>query len=70
MIGLIIYGVKVCALKVPGQKATDIAVVLYAVPGALIGIAAVYLEGMRRNASESASRLCPIARGRAHAFAS
>lgn len=46
--GLIIYGAKVGALKVPGQKATDIAVVLYAVPGALIGIAAVYVEGIRR----------------------
>jgi uncharacterized membrane protein len=47
-IGLIIYGAKVGALEVPGEKATDIAVVLYAVPGALIGIAAVYFEGMRR----------------------
>jgi uncharacterized membrane protein len=46
--GLIIYGVKVSALMIPGQKATDIAVVMYAVPGALIGIAAVYVEGMRR----------------------
>jgi len=46
--GLIIYGVKVSALTIPGEKATDIAVVLYAVPGALIGIAVVYLEGMRR----------------------
>jgi hypothetical protein len=48
VVGLIIYGVKVSALSVPGEKATDIAVVLYAVPGALIGIALVYLEGMRR----------------------
>jgi uncharacterized membrane protein len=48
ILGLIIYGAKVGALKVPGQRATDIAVVLYAVPGALIGIAAVYLEGIRR----------------------
>jgi hypothetical protein len=39
---------KVSALEIPGQKATDIAVVLYAVPGALIGIALVYLEGIRR----------------------
>ena len=39
---------KVSALQIPGEKATDIAVVLYAVPGALIGIALVYLEGMRR----------------------
>ena len=48
VVGLIIYGVKVSALRVPGQKATDVGVVLYAVPGALIGMALVYLEGMRR----------------------
>jgi hypothetical protein len=48
LIGLLIYSVKVGALKVPGIKATDIAVVLYAVPGALLGIAAVYFEGIRR----------------------
>jgi len=46
--GLIIYGAKVSALTIPGESATDIAVVLYAVPGALLGIAAVYLEGVRR----------------------
>ena len=48
MVGLIIYSVRVSTLKIPGEKATDIAVILYAVPGALIGIALVYLEGMRR----------------------
>jgi len=48
VVGLIIYGVKVSALRVPGQKATDITVVCYAIPGALIGIAVVYLEGIRR----------------------
>jgi hypothetical protein len=46
--GLIIYGVKVSTLRIPGEKATDIAVVLYAVPGALIGIAVVYAAGVRR----------------------
>jgi hypothetical protein len=46
--GLIIYAVKVSALKVPGEKATSIGVIMYAVPGALAGIALVYLEGMRR----------------------
>ena len=46
--GLIIYGIKSSTFGIPGEKATDIAVVLYAVPGALLGIAAVYLEGMRR----------------------
>jgi uncharacterized membrane protein len=48
LVGLLIYSVKVSALMIPGEKATDIAVVMYAVPGALIGIALVYLEGMRR----------------------
>ena len=33
---------------IPGEKGTDIKVVLYAAPGAVIGIMAVYLEGMRR----------------------
>ncbi len=48
IVGLIVYGVKVSALQIPGEKATDVAVVLYAVPGAVIGIAAIYFEGMRR----------------------
>jgi uncharacterized membrane protein len=48
IVGLIIYAVKVSSLQIPGEKATDVGVVLYAVPGALIGIAVVYLEGMRR----------------------
>jgi hypothetical protein len=46
--GFIIYAVKFSTLRIPGEKTTDIAVVLYAVPGALIGMALVYLEGMRR----------------------
>ncbi len=46
--GLIVYSIKVSAFQVPGEKATDIGVVLYAVPGAIIGMAIVYLEGMRR----------------------
>jgi len=48
VVGLIIYSVKVSALKIPGEAATDVAVVLYAVPGALIGMGLVYVEGMRR----------------------
>jgi hypothetical protein len=48
VVGLIIYSVKVSALRVPGEKATDVAVVLYAIPGSLVGMALVYLEGIRR----------------------
>jgi ABC-type Fe3+ transport system permease subunit len=53
VVGMIIYAVKVSALQVPGEKATDIAVVLYAVPGAVIGMALVYLEGIRRERAAS-----------------
>jgi ABC-type Fe3+ transport system permease subunit len=48
LMGLLIYGVRISALRVPGERATDIAIVMYAVPGALLGIALVYLEGVRR----------------------
>jgi hypothetical protein len=48
IIGLIIYSVKVSAVRIPGEKATDIAIVLYAIPGAIMGIAAMYFEGIRR----------------------
>ena len=48
VVGVIIYGIKVSALRVPGEKATDIAVVLYAIPGALLGMALVYMQGIRR----------------------
>lgn len=57
LIGLIIYSVRSSALRIPGQKATDIAVVLYAVPGALLGIAAMYFEGIRRGRIEDSVRL-------------
>ncbi len=52
--GLLIYSVRVSALRVPGEKATDIAIVMYAVPGALLGIALVYMEGVRRERASAA----------------
>jgi hypothetical protein len=54
--GLLIYGLKTSTLHVPGLKKTDIAVVLYAAPGAVLGIAAVYFEGIRRSSAPAAGR--------------
>jgi hypothetical protein len=48
LIGAFLFGFVIAGLHIPGEKGTDILVVLYAVPGALVGIAAVYLEGIRR----------------------
>jgi ABC-type Fe3+ transport system permease subunit len=58
-LGLIIYGVKVSSLRIPGEKATNIGVVLYAVPGAVIGIALIYFEGMRRERAAAAHQPLP-----------
>jgi len=48
LVGLIIYALKSSTFAIPGKKATDLAVVLYAVPGALIGIGISYVLGVRR----------------------
>ena len=54
VISTLIYSIKVSGLAIPGKKETDIAVVLFAVPGSLIGMAAVYLEGIRREGLRAA----------------
>ena len=46
--GFLVYALKTGTLRVPSVKNTDILVVCYAVPGALLGLGAVYLIGMRR----------------------
>ena len=55
VVGLIIYSIKVSSLKIPGESATDVSIVLYAIPGALIGMGLVYLEGTRRERSAAHS---------------
>jgi ABC-type Fe3+ transport system permease subunit len=55
LVGLIIYSIKVSSLKIPGESAIDVSIVLYAIPGALIGMGLVYLEGMRRERSAAHS---------------
>jgi hypothetical protein len=56
LVGSIVLGLIISAIAqssvIPGEKATDVGVVLYAVPGALLGIAAVYFLGQRRERSE------------------
>ena len=48
MIGLLINLALHGSLHVPGRHDTHLETVVYAVPGALIGLAAIYLEGIRR----------------------
>jgi hypothetical protein len=51
LVGLIIHG-----FSVPGRHATHLTTALEGIPGALLGMALVYLEGIRR---ERADRRAP-----------
>jgi hypothetical protein len=45
VIGALLFGLLVNGLSVPGQNDTDLLTAVEAIPGALIGIAAVYFYG-------------------------
>ncbi len=47
LVGLIIHG-----FSIPGRHATHLSTALEGIPGALIGMAIVYLEGIRRERAQ------------------
>ena len=55
IIGPIVFGLIIHGFKVPGREQTDLVTALEAIPGALLGIGAVYLIGMRREGSSASS---------------
>jgi hypothetical protein len=48
IVGSIVFGLAIHGLDVPGESDTTIATALEGIPGALLGIAAMYAEGVRR----------------------
>jgi hypothetical protein len=48
VVGAFVIGVLINGFSVPGESQTHLSTALEAIPGALLGIAATYLEGMRR----------------------
>ena len=48
LIGAFLFGLIINDFHIPGRHATDLTTALEAIPGALIGMGLVYLEGMRR----------------------
>ena len=48
MAGAILFGLAIHGFDVPGQTDTTIVTALEGIPGALLGIGLVYLEGVRR----------------------
>ena len=48
VIGAFLFGVLINGFTIPGQSETHLLTALEAIPGALMGIALVYFEGVRR----------------------
>jgi len=48
LFGAIVVGFLINGLNVPGQHATHLLTAIEGAPGAVLGIALVYLEGIRR----------------------
>jgi hypothetical protein len=48
LIGAALFGWAIHGFSIPGRHATDIATALEGIPGALIGLALVWFEGLRR----------------------
>ena len=49
--GAALFGLIIHGFVIPGRHATHLATALEAIPGALIGMALVYAEGVRRERS-------------------
>ena len=57
LIGAFLFGFLINGLTIPGRHDTHITTVLEAIPGALIGMGLVYLEGIRRERAAQQSTL-------------
>jgi uncharacterized membrane protein YeaQ/YmgE (transglycosylase-associated protein family) len=48
LLGAVLFGLLLNGFSIPGRHATHISTALEAIPGALIGMTIVYMEGIRR----------------------
>ena len=55
LIGSVLVGLLIHGFTVPGRNDTEILTALEAIPGALIGMAFVYFDGVRRERADAAS---------------
>jgi uncharacterized membrane protein YeaQ/YmgE (transglycosylase-associated protein family) len=53
LIGAVVFGTLVNEFSIPGRHDTELLTALDAIPGAVLGIAATYFEGVRRERATS-----------------
>jgi hypothetical protein len=57
LVGAVLIGFLLAGFHVPGRHATHVSTALEGIPGALIGMALVYLEGIRRERAGEQGRI-------------
>ena len=57
LIGAVLCGLAINGFHIPGRHATHLSTSREAIPGALIGMALVYMEGIRRERAAEAGRI-------------
>lgn len=57
LIGSVLFGLIINGFQIPGRHDTHLVTALEAIPGAVIGMGLVYLEGMRRERAAGATRV-------------
>ncbi|MBV8987767.1 MAG: hypothetical protein JOY58_06405 [Solirubrobacterales bacterium] len=55
LVGAALCGLAIHGFQIPGRSATHLTTALEAIPGSLIGIGLVYLEGVRRERATGVS---------------
>jgi hypothetical protein len=56
LLGAVLVGLAINGFTVPGEHATHLSTALTGAPGAIAGMAAVYLEGIRRERLAASGR--------------
>lgn len=66
IVGAIVTGIAISlaihGIAIPGRHATHLATVLYAIPGALAGMALIYAIGVARDRADQALAATPFGR--------
>jgi hypothetical protein len=57
VLGALIFGLLIHGLTVPGQNDTDLLNALEAIPGAIAGMAIVYVIGLRQEQAQAGAEL-------------
>jgi hypothetical protein len=55
VVGSALFGLIINGFVIPGRHATHLTTAIEAIPGTLIGIAVIYLEGARRERASAAA---------------